>query len=178
MLWDHIHYCARRFHEGIIKQDSRIIASIAHGAFGRARRRRGRATLKRVEDPPPSPSIRLGAQGLSIGLACRGSHPSLCVVLCSSASAGLGGWPFTAGSPQQPASAGLSRKMLRPTPSNTCSHERPQRRRKNVKAQCACHSSARSSALVHPPPDCLCPITSRPVQYRRSFMERFTANCC
>ena len=51
---------------------------MAHGAFGRARCRRGRATLKRFEDPPPSPSIRLGAQGLGIGLAFRGSHLRLC----------------------------------------------------------------------------------------------------
>jgi len=49
--------------------------------------------LKRFEDPPPSPSIRLGAQGLGIGLACNLREEGLtCLsVLCSSASAWAGG---------------------------------------------------------------------------------------
>ena len=56
--------------------------------------------LKRFEDPPPSPSIRLGAQGLGIGLACNLREEGLtCLcVLCSSASAGgKGGFPIQIG---------------------------------------------------------------------------------
>jgi hypothetical protein len=86
--------------------------------FGRARRRRGRATLKRFEDPPPSPNRPhlsvLGAQGLGIGLACRGSHPFRCVMFlgfCRAGGLAIHGWLTPA------ASLGWSVeiKMLRPS---------------------------------------------------------------
>ena len=140
----------RRGDEGIIKAGfpHQRIAPHGDATFGRARRRRGRATLKHFEDPPPSPSIRLGAQGLGIGLecTCRGSHPSVCYVVflgfCRAGGLAVHGWLTAA------ASLGWS---VETQPSNTCSHERPQRRR-NVKAQRGPWAGSITSQSTNPKP--------------------------